>query len=80
MKPKAPPENKIIHQPVKSSNIASIGHDPASDTLHVKFLNGGHYAYHGVDRTVYMRMHAAPSKGKFLHKWIKPKYRHTKIT
>ena len=73
------PENKVVHQPVKSSHIASIGHDPETSTLHVKFLDGGHYTYANVDRSHYMRMHAAPSKGKFLRKHIVGKFKHTKI-
>jgi hypothetical protein len=70
---------KVQHHSVVSSNIESIGHDPGSSTLHVKFRNGSHYAYHGVDRSTFGVMMGAPSKGKFLHKMIKPKYKYTKI-
>lgn len=34
--------------PVKSSAIASIGHDPASNTMAVQFHNGGLHHYPGV--------------------------------
>lgn len=35
-------------QHVDSSNIHSIGHDPSSSTMHVKFKNGALYEYHNV--------------------------------
>lgn len=80
--PRAPTEtaHKVTHHQVQSSNIKSIGHDHNSDTLHVKFHSGGHYAYHNVPKETFLVMLAAPSKGKFLHKMIKPGHKFTKIT
>jgi hypothetical protein len=74
------PKNNITHHPVKSSTIATMGHDPTSNTLAIRFKNGGEYHYHGVDQTYYLMMRAADSKGKFLAKVIKPKFKHTKIS
>jgi hypothetical protein len=69
----------VQHHKVRSSNIESIGHDPGSNTLHIKFKDGGHYTYAGADRNVFTMMLAAPSKGKYFHKIVKPRFKHTKI-
>jgi KTSC domain len=70
----------VTHHRVVSSNIDSIGHHGPSSTLHVKFRNGSHYAYHGVDRNTFELMLAAPSKGKYHHEVIKKgKFKYTKI-
>jgi hypothetical protein len=77
VKPKQHPKVQLHN--VVSSNIESLGHDPGRHELHIKFLTGGQGIYHGVDRGTFDVMMGAPSKGKFLHKMIKPKYKYTKI-
>jgi hypothetical protein len=49
-------------QHVDSSNIHSIGHDPSSSTMHVKFKNGALYEYHNVAPHEYdqIKNHASP--------------------
>lgn len=64
--------------PSKSSQIESMGHDPETNTLHVKFRRGGHYSYSGVDAAKYARFQAAPSHGTFLGKEIKGVHPFTK--
>lgn len=64
---------------VDSSNIEAIGHDTASQELHVRFLSGVEYVYHGVPREVYDELMAAPSKGSFLNRAIKSNYQHSKM-
>lgn len=64
-------------KPVKSSNVASIGHD-GKDTLEVEFKGGGVYTYHGVDADAHQALMGAKSIGSHLHKNIKGQYKHTK--
>lgn len=64
--------------PVKSSNIEAIGHDPVSQTLHVKFKNGSHYTYEGVSAEKHNALDKAESVGKHLNAHIIGKHKHTK--
>jgi hypothetical protein len=56
---------------VTSSNIASIGYDPASQTVEVEFHEGGVFQYYEVPQEVYDDFLAADSKGKFFNQYIK---------
>lgn len=64
--------------PVTSSNIASIGYDPASLTLEIEFKDGSVYQYFDVPSTVYEEFMRADSKGQFLHANIRDIYRYAK--
>jgi hypothetical protein len=64
---------------VKSSNIDAVGHDPETNTLHVRFKNGGTYAYQGVDAEKHSALMSADSVGAFLHAHIKGKHAHSKV-
>ncbi len=55
------------YQEVKSSHIAEVGYDEASQTLGVKFKTGQHYVYEGVHPIVHKEMLAAESPGKYFH-------------
>jgi len=59
---------------VDSSNIEAIGYDPASQELHVRFLNNTEYVYHGVPQEVFDELMASPSKGSFLNRVIRKNY------
>lgn len=65
---------------VDSSNVASVGHDPDSEILEVKFHNGGIYHYSGVPRAVYGEFMAADSKGTFLNARIKGTYPYKRVS
>lgn len=65
--------------PVKSSQILEIGHDPATNTLGVRFNSGGLYHYLGVTGAQFSALHAAESIGSHLHKHIKGKHEFKKI-
>lgn len=58
-------------EPVSSSNIASIGYDPDSETLEIEFLNTGIYQYYNVPSFMYERLMEADSAGKFFNAEIK---------
>jgi KTSC domain len=64
---------------VSSSNIRTIGYDPQDQTLELEFLNGGIYQYLGAPQTVYERLMAASSKGRFVSAHIRDKYRIRKL-
>ena len=59
-------------QPVESSNIQSIGYDPAQSVMHVAFKSGGTYAYHGVQPHQHAGLMSAPSIGGHLSRVLKP--------
>lgn len=59
--------------PVKSSNIAAIGHDSNTSELTVEFKNGGRYIYHGISADQHAALMKADSIGSHLHKHVKPK-------
>jgi hypothetical protein len=55
--------------PVKSSNIAAVGHQ--GDTLFVKFKSGPTWKYMGVNTATHTEMMAAESIGSYFSKHIK---------
>lgn len=64
---------------VDSSNIEAIGHDDDAQELHVQFLSGGSYIYHGVPREVFEEMMNAPSKGSYLNREVKGRFDYSKV-
>jgi hypothetical protein len=58
-------------QPVKSSDIASIGYDARTSTLEVEFLTGAIYQYYGVPQSVYEGLMQAKSHGSYLAHYVK---------
>lgn len=64
---------------VNSSNLSSVGYDPASATLEVAFHHGGIYQYYGVPATVHTALLGAPSKGSYLAHFVKGRYRYGKV-
>lgn len=56
---------------VSSSNVVSVGHDPATNQLEVEFANGSVYLYEGVTAAEYTALITAPSVGKHLNGTIK---------
>jgi len=59
---------------VESTNVASIGYDPATSTLEVAFNSGSVYQYSDVPADVFTKFLSAESKGKFLNSVIKSEY------
>jgi len=59
-------------EPVRSSNIAEIGHDPSTNTLRVKFVGGRTAEYPGVTSEQHAALMGAHSIGSHLwHNHIK---------
>jgi hypothetical protein len=64
-------------QPVQSSNIAAVGHDPATQTLAVQFKGSEPariYHYHGVTTPDHLAMMAADSVGSHFARHIKGRF------
>lgn len=57
-----------------SSNIATIGFDPETDTLSVEFRDGQSYDYFNVSPSTYRSFTQAGSHGSFFHRQIKGRY------
>ena len=64
----------ILMESVESSNVDSIGYDPESQTLAVRFHGGGVYHYSNVPADMYEMLKQSPSKGQFLNANIKGTY------
>lgn len=65
----------MVRQAVSSSNLASVGYDPDSETLEVEFLKTGKvYEYYNVPQFMYDRLMAASSHGVFFNAEIKNSY------
>lgn len=60
------------HELVTSSNVESVGYDPESQELEVKFKNGGTYVYDRVPPEKHVALMQASSVGSHLHQHIKP--------
>ena len=68
--------NSIPLTPVKSSQMAAIGHDPATETLAIQFLTKGQpgnvYHYRNFTAAEYAAFASAESPGAHFGKHIKP--------
>jgi hypothetical protein len=64
----------VERQPVSSSNIASVGYDPNSETLEIEFIHTGIYQYYNVPQFQFDRMLEANSVGTFFNAEIKNSY------
>ena len=66
----------ITMQPVESSQIAAIGHDPESSTLAIQFTAkagpGSVYHYQNFTADMFDQFRAAESVGKHFYAHIKP--------
>lgn len=66
-------------EPVKSSNIDGVHHNPETKELHVRFKGGGVYRYQGVEADQHKALMAADSVGSHLNAHIKGKHAHSKV-
>jgi len=65
--------------PVRSSNLAAIGYDPATSEMRILFRNGRLYLYHEVPSSLHSELMAADSKGRYFEDFIRWRYRGTWI-
>jgi hypothetical protein len=59
--------------PVSSSAIKSVGHDPATNTVHVEFHTGGTHPFGPFTKQEFERFRDADSIGKHFHAHIRAK-------
>ena len=64
----------MIMRPVKSSNIACWGYDPATGVLRVEFRDGATYDYHDVGEADATALMQSNSPGSAFHASIRGKY------
>ena len=64
----------MLHEPVHSSNVRSVGYSPVEHVLELAFHSGGLYRYQGVPAHVHADLMASPSKGRFVARFIKGHY------
>lgn len=61
----------MTRTPVKSSNIKSIGYEPASKKLHVEFQSGDVHEYANVPPAKHAALMKAKSIGKYFHREVR---------
>lgn len=66
-------------QPVCSTNLAAVGYDEISNTLCIRFRQGGTYAYSGVPKNIYDNLMCASSKGSYHAAFIKHSFPYHRI-
>jgi hypothetical protein len=63
---------------VESSAVSEVSYFPNVERLFVQFKNGREYEYFNVPNHVMTGLREAPSKGKFLNKYVLAFYRFKK--
>lgn len=58
-------------QTVKSSNLESIGYNPETQELEIKFHKTGIYVYKNVSESLYNQLMKSQSKGHFFATYIR---------
>lgn len=66
-------------QPVSSSNLYSVGHEPETSTLEIEFRGRRIYQYSNVPAQVYDELMGAGSHGQYFHRHIRDVYPYRKI-
>lgn len=70
--PAAPIRRRAVH----SSNVESVGHDPATGVLEVEYRGGAVYRYAGVPAQVFEDVARAPSVGAAVAQAVRGHYQH----
>lgn len=70
----------MIRTPVVSSNVVSVGYEPATSTLEVEFHGGRVYRYLGVPERHYRALiSGAGSVGGYLNRNVKNRYPYVRV-
>jgi len=65
--------------PVRSKGIRGVAYDPEARTLDVEFSSSRIYRYFDVPPSVYEWLTRVESKGRFINRLVKDKYRYERI-
>lgn len=71
--------NLVENLSVESTAISKVSYYPNVERLFVLFRNGRTYEYLSVSSHVMNGLREAPSKGKFLNKYVLAQYRFKKL-
>lgn len=66
-------------QPVRSSNLKTVGYDQKTNVLEIEFHSGGVYQYLNVPESMYQALLNAASKGAYFHGNIKERFRYKRV-
>lgn len=66
-------------EPVKSKGIKWIRYDERNRTLDVAYARSGEYRYFEVEPEIYAWLSKIKSKGKFINRLVKEKYRYERL-
>jgi hypothetical protein len=69
----------LDEQAVKSTGIRWIRYDERARTLDVAYVNSGEYRYFDVEPEVYAWLSKVESKGRFVNRLVKEKYRYERL-
>jgi lysyl-tRNA synthetase class 2 len=72
-------EGKFIIVEIDSSNLNSAKYDTENEVLSVTFNSGSIYEYNKVPWSVFTKLRAADSQGKYFNENISRKYNYTKL-
>lgn len=61
----------MVREPVKSSNLKSVGYDPTTQKLEVEFKSGGVFCYDNVSPQEHADLMSAGSIGSYFHQNIR---------
>ncbi len=70
----------MISTAIESTVLASITYDEPNRLLFIEFRGGAIYRYFGVPLTIHQGLLAAPSKGAFFNRFIRPQFSFTRMT
>jgi hypothetical protein len=69
----------MIRTPVVSSNLASVGYDERARVLEIEFHGSRTYEYLDVPADYYTALLNAGSKGRFVARFIKGRFRYRHV-
>ena len=69
----------MTRTPVTSSQLKSVGHDPATNKMHIEFKNGVVYEYDGVSTADHQALVGAASVGQHFNKHVKYGFTYRKL-
>lgn len=70
----------MTRTPVKSTQLKSVGHDPATNKLHIEFKSGAVYEYDDVPVEEYAELMNAPSIGQHFSSRVKYGFVYRKLS